>query len=146
MKEAGMKDRQGPGGRVPPVQRQDATDYRTLPWPTRLRLMIEELWDELSQADPQHDAARHALASLHQQARKEEERNLAKAGTPRHYFIIRPVNPLNPPATQDMTRIRDAITTLAGLGMICGPEGDTDEDQNPPPTSTATPDQPGTQT
>ena len=127
MKEGGMKDRQGRGGRVPPVQR-NATDYRTLPWSTRLRLMIEELWDELSQADPLHDAARQALASLHQQAREEEERDLAKAGTPRHYFIIRPVNPLDPPTAEDMTRIREAITTLAGLGMLCGPEGDTEED------------------
>jgi hypothetical protein len=122
-----MKDTHAPGGRVPPVQRKDSVNYRTLPWSTRLRLMIEGLWEELSQADPQYDAARQALASLHQQARQEEEHDLAKAGTPRHYFIIRPVNPLNPPTAQDMTRMRDAITTLAALGMICGPEGDTGE-------------------
>jgi hypothetical protein len=126
-----MKDSQGPGGHVPPVQRKDTTGHRTLPWPTRLRLMIEELWDELSQADPQHDSARQALESLHQQTREEEERDLAKAGTPRHYFIIRPVNPLDPPTAEDMTHIRDAITTLAGLGMICGPEGDTEERLEP---------------
>ena len=94
-----MSDGHAPGGRVPPAWRSDSTNYRTLPWPTRLRLMIE--------------------------ARQEEENDLAKAGTPRHYFIIRPVNPFNPPTAQDMTRMRDAITTLAALGMICGPEGDT---------------------
>jgi hypothetical protein len=121
-----MNDSHPPGRRVPP-QGNNSTSHTTLPWPTRFRLMIEDLWDELSEANPQHHTARQALASLHQQARHEEEHDLAKAGTLRHYFIIRPVNPLNPPTAQDMTRMRDAITTLAALGMICGPEGDTQE-------------------
>jgi hypothetical protein len=112
------------GSRVSPAQRHDTTDHKTLPWATRFRLMIEELWDELSEADPLHDMAREALASVHQHARREEERNLASTGMPRHYYIIRPVNPLDPPAAEDMTRIRNAISTLASLGMICGPEGD----------------------
>jgi hypothetical protein len=112
------------GSRVPPVQRHDTTDHWTLPWATRFRLMVEQLWDELSEANPLHDTARQALASVHQHARHEEERDLARTGMPRHYYIIRPVNPLDPPAAEDMARMRDAISTLADLGMICGPEGD----------------------
>jgi hypothetical protein len=112
------------GGRVPPVERHGTTDRRTLPWATRFRLMIETLWDELSEADPLYDAARQTLGSIHQQAREEEESDLAKTGMPRHYYIIRPVNPLDPPAAEDIARIADAITTLAALGMICAREGD----------------------
>jgi hypothetical protein len=82
MREASIKDSQGHGGRIPPVQRDDYTDDTTLPWPTRLRLMIEELWDDLSQANPHHEAARQALAPLHQHARQEEENDLAKTGIP----------------------------------------------------------------
>lgn len=112
------------GGRIPPVERRSNTDRRTLPWETRFRLLIETLWDELSQADPLYNAARQALRSIHQQAREKEESDLAKTGMPRHYYIIRPVNPLDPPPAEDMARIADAITTLTALGMICAREGD----------------------
>jgi hypothetical protein len=121
-----MNDSHRHGGRVPPLP-NNSTLSVILPWPTRFRFLIEELWEELSEANLQHDTARQVLASLHQQARQREENDLAKAGIPGHYFIIRPINPLNPPAPEDMTRMRDAITTLAALGMICGPEGDREE-------------------
>lgn len=65
-----------------------------------------------------------ALRDLHRRLCDEEDQALTASGTADRYLIIRPINPFNPLAPDDMELITNAVRTLASLGMIAG-RGDT---------------------
>jgi hypothetical protein len=88
------------------------------------RLALQVLWHDLRAGTPEYEGAWEALRQVHDMLVAREHKELAETGLPGHYLIIRPVSPLAIPGPEDAARIREAITTLFSLGMICGPDDD----------------------
>jgi hypothetical protein len=88
--------------------------------PTRVtRLALDALLGSLPD-DMLTPATENTLWDIHDQLCKKELAALSLWGIPRQYLIIRPINPANLPAPEDMERIIAAIRTLSSLGLLAG--------------------------
>ena len=63
-------------------------------------------------------AIRDALWAIHEHILKAELKDLRQGILARDYFIISPINPMNPPSPQDMKKVAAALRTLDDLGLI----------------------------
>lgn len=99
----------------------DLDEIRSVLEPTRkLRLGLEVLTQHLPQ-DMEGGAITDALWQIHERLCSDELRWLRTFGLPLAYILISPINPLNPPAAEDMEKIARAIRTLDDLGLIILP-------------------------
>ena len=86
--------------------------------PTRaLRQALDVLWDGLP-PKVETDAVRATFLAIDEHLRATELTDLRRYGLSHDYFIISPINPMNPPAPEDMERIVSALRTLDDLGLI----------------------------
>ena len=86
--------------------------------PTRtLQHALEVLWDNLP-PDLETDALRAAFYELDDRLRKAALENIRRGVLARDYFILSPINPMNPPEPEVMRQITAAIRTLSDLELI----------------------------
>ena len=86
--------------------------------PTRtLQHALEVLWDNLPH-DLETDALRAAFYELDDRLRKAALENIRRGVLARDYFILSPINPMNPPSPEDMEKVTAAFRTLDDLGLI----------------------------
>lgn len=86
--------------------------------PTRvLRHSLEVLWGNLP-TDMETDALSAAFCELDEQLRKATLANMRRGILSRDYFILSPINPMNPPGPEDMEKVAAALRTLDDLGLI----------------------------
>jgi hypothetical protein len=86
--------------------------------PTRtLQHALESLWDNLP-PDLETDALRAAFYELDDRLRKAALANIRRGVLARDYFILSPINPMNPPSPEDMEKVTAAFRTLDDLGLI----------------------------
>lgn len=89
--------------------------------PTRvLRHSLDVLWSHLP-ADMETDTIRAAFGEIDEKIREATRADLRRGVLARDYFIISPVNPMNPPGPEDMEKIAAALRTLDDLGLIIIP-------------------------
>ena len=63
-------------------------------------------------------AIRDALWAIEEHIRAAELKDLRQGVLARDYFIISPINPMNPPSPDDMEKVTAALRTLDDLGLI----------------------------
>jgi hypothetical protein len=63
-------------------------------------------------------AIREAFYAIDEHIRKAELKDLRQGVLSRGYFIISPINPMNPPGPEDMEKVAAALRTLDDLGLI----------------------------
>ena len=86
--------------------------------PTRtLQHALEVLWDNLP-PDLETDALRAAFYELDEKLRKTALENIRRGVLAHDYFILSPINPMNPPSPVDMEKLAAALGTLDDLGLI----------------------------
>lgn len=99
----------------------DLESVRAALQPTRrLRLALDVLTEDLP-PDLETDAISKALWELHENLAKTETAQLRTYGLSQDYLIVRPINPINPPAPDTMREITTALKTLAGHGLLVVP-------------------------
>lgn len=98
----------------------DADEVSAALEPARvLRLALNVLWDGLPDR-VSRGPAREALEAVCRHLNEVEEAALRRSGLAGYYLIVRPVSLVSPPPPETMERIADAVSTLAGLGMLVG--------------------------
>lgn len=122
-----MTDAGAHGHGLPVMRCEGCTDY--LPRASVARMALEVLFDLVG--DDEETAAQgtrpglfEALWAYHDMLWHKELQEVADSGLTPHFFIIRPVNPLNMPPAEALAEIRDAIATRVRHGMIAGRGGD----------------------
>lgn len=89
--------------------------------PTRaLRQALDVLWGSLP-VSAATDVIRAAFDAIDAYLRATELNDLRRYGLSRDYFIVSPINPMNPPAPEDMKRVAVALRVLDDLGLIIIP-------------------------
>jgi hypothetical protein len=86
--------------------------------PTRaLRQALDVLSGSLP-VEAETPAIRDALCAIHEHILQAELKDLRRGVLARDYFIISPINPMNPPGPEDMEKVAAALRTLDDLGLI----------------------------
>ena len=82
-----------------------------------LRRALDVLWGSLPPS-VETDAIRAAFLAIDEHLRTTELADLRRYGLSRDYFIISPINPMNPPKPEHMGKVAAALRTLDDLGLI----------------------------
>lgn len=89
--------------------------------PTRILRHALDVLQENMPADMETDAVRVAFYEIDERLREATLTNLRGGLLSRDYFIISPINPMNPPSPKDMENVAAALRTLDDLGLIIIP-------------------------
>jgi hypothetical protein len=86
--------------------------------PTRaLRQALDVLWGGLP-INVETPAIYEAFHAIDEHIRTTELEDLRRGVLARDYFIISPINPMNPPSPENMGKVAAALRTLDDLGLI----------------------------
>lgn len=91
---------------------------RSVLTPTRALRQAHDVLSGCLPVEAETPAIRDALWAIHEHIRKAELKDLRQGILARDYFIISPINPMNPPSREDMEKVAAAFRTLDDLGLI----------------------------